>query len=212
MAALAFLLFQFGPKLFGGGKPHGSTAEERKPARAERDAACARADVRRQDAGVPRAADQPRRSRPSLRALAARSIKSTRSRSICRRRRISSSTASCASTFTTAPACQRAKSGTSTATWSIGRVESKDGKSCVFSYRDAKVELTKTVSATGRPYELAVEATIKNLGDQLALSLAHRAQRHLAHGKRREGQHVSAEPERDARRVHAGGRQTASPG
>ena len=42
----------------------------------------------------------------------------------------------------------------------------KSGQSCIFSYRDAKVELTKTVSPTGRPYELAVDATIKNLSDR----------------------------------------------
>ncbi|HYQ31551.1 MAG TPA: membrane protein insertase YidC [Polyangiaceae bacterium] len=45
-------------------------------------------------------------------------------------------------------------------------VESKGGKSCVFTYRDAKVELIKTVSSTGRPYELAVEASVKNLSDR----------------------------------------------
>jgi YidC/Oxa1 family membrane protein insertase len=44
-------------------------------------------------------------------------------------------------------------------------IESHDGKSCVFSYRDSKVELTKTIAATGRPYELTADATIKNLSD-----------------------------------------------
>ncbi len=37
-----------------------------------------------------------------------------------------------------------------------------DGKSCEFSYRDDKVELTKVVSVTSRPYELNVSATITN--------------------------------------------------
>jgi YidC/Oxa1 family membrane protein insertase len=37
-----------------------------------------------------------------------------------------------------------------------------DGKSCEFSYRDEKVELTKTVSVNTRPYELDVTATITN--------------------------------------------------
>jgi YidC/Oxa1 family membrane protein insertase len=46
--------------------------------------------------------------------------------------------------------------------WSVA---SGNGKSCVFTHRDAKVELTKTISSTGRPYELAVESTIKNLAD-----------------------------------------------
>jgi len=39
-------------------------------------------------------------------------------------------------------------------------------KSCEFVYKDAKVEITKTFSSTGRPYELAVETTIKNLADR----------------------------------------------
>lgn len=37
-----------------------------------------------------------------------------------------------------------------------------DGKTCEFSYRDDKVELTKVVSLTSRPYELNVSATITN--------------------------------------------------
>ena len=37
-----------------------------------------------------------------------------------------------------------------------------DGRSCEFSYRDDKVELTKVVSLNARPYELNVSATITN--------------------------------------------------
>ncbi|HVY31112.1 MAG TPA: membrane protein insertase YidC [Polyangiaceae bacterium] len=37
-----------------------------------------------------------------------------------------------------------------------------DGKSCEFSYKDDKVELTKLVKLTPRPYELDVEATVTN--------------------------------------------------
>jgi YidC/Oxa1 family membrane protein insertase len=37
-----------------------------------------------------------------------------------------------------------------------------DGKTCEFSYRDDKVELSKVVSLTSRPYELNVSATITN--------------------------------------------------
>ncbi len=37
-----------------------------------------------------------------------------------------------------------------------------DGKTCEFSYRDDKVELTKVVSLNARPYELNVSATITN--------------------------------------------------
>jgi YidC/Oxa1 family membrane protein insertase len=43
--------------------------------------------------------------------------------------------------------------------WSL--VQS-DGKTCEFSYRDDKVELTKIVSLNARPYELDVSATITN--------------------------------------------------
>ncbi len=43
------------------------------------------------------------------------------------------------------------------------RLESADPKSCTFSYRDAKVQLTKVVRATERPYELEVSHEIKNL-------------------------------------------------
>jgi YidC/Oxa1 family membrane protein insertase len=46
------------------------------------------------------------------------------------------------------------------------KLDHADGKSCTFSYRDAKVELTRTISTTGRPYELAVKATIKNLSNE----------------------------------------------
>jgi YidC/Oxa1 family membrane protein insertase len=38
-----------------------------------------------------------------------------------------------------------------------------DGKTCEFQYRDDKVELTKVVKLTSRPYELDVSATVKNL-------------------------------------------------
>jgi YidC/Oxa1 family membrane protein insertase len=37
-----------------------------------------------------------------------------------------------------------------------------DGKSCEFSYGDDKVELTKQIKLTSRPYELDVTATVKN--------------------------------------------------
>jgi YidC/Oxa1 family membrane protein insertase len=41
-----------------------------------------------------------------------------------------------------------------------------DGKICEFAYQDHKVSLTKVVSVTGRPYELDVKTTIKNLGER----------------------------------------------
>jgi len=43
--------------------------------------------------------------------------------------------------------------------WALAK---SDGKTCEFSYRDDKVELTKIVSLTSRPYELNVSATITN--------------------------------------------------
>jgi YidC/Oxa1 family membrane protein insertase len=42
------------------------------------------------------------------------------------------------------------------------KLESADGKSCVFSYADASVRLGKTLRVTDRPYEIEVEATIEN--------------------------------------------------
>jgi YidC/Oxa1 family membrane protein insertase len=47
--------------------------------------------------------------------------------------------------------------------WTLERAT---GKACEFSYRDRKVELRKTISLTGRPYELSAVGTIKNLGDR----------------------------------------------
>jgi YidC/Oxa1 family membrane protein insertase len=41
-----------------------------------------------------------------------------------------------------------------------------NGKSCEFSYRDGKVALTKTIAATGRPYELRASAKITNVADK----------------------------------------------
>jgi YidC/Oxa1 family membrane protein insertase len=43
------------------------------------------------------------------------------------------------------------------------RIESSDAKSCTFRYSDQKVELTKRIAATSRPYELHAELTVKNL-------------------------------------------------
>jgi YidC/Oxa1 family membrane protein insertase len=43
------------------------------------------------------------------------------------------------------------------------QLDASDGTSCTFSYRDAKVQLTKTVRATEHPYELEVSHQIENL-------------------------------------------------
>jgi YidC/Oxa1 family membrane protein insertase len=39
-----------------------------------------------------------------------------------------------------------------------------DGKSCTFTYEDGSTQLKKTVSLTDKPYELAVELEVKNVG------------------------------------------------
>jgi YidC/Oxa1 family membrane protein insertase len=42
-------------------------------------------------------------------------------------------------------------------------VARSDGKTCEFEYKDDKVEIHRSVRSTGRPYELEVDNTIKNL-------------------------------------------------
>ncbi len=54
-----------------------------------------------------------------------------------------------------------------TPTWTLERA---DGKSCAFSWSDARVKLTKLVAASDRPYELTLTASIENASDQ---KLAH---------------------------------------
>ncbi|APR79573.1 Inner membrane protein translocase component YidC, long form [Minicystis rosea] len=44
------------------------------------------------------------------------------------------------------------------------KLQPGDGKSCVFTFEDATTSLKKTVSLTDRPYELAIELDVKNLG------------------------------------------------
>lgn len=51
------------------------------------------------------------------------------------------------------------------------QITASDSASCTFSYRDAKVQLTKVVRATERPYELEVSDQIENL-DSVARSHA----------------------------------------
>ncbi len=53
--------------------------------------------------------------------------------------------------------------------WQVGHdlidyeLVKSDGRSCEFRYADAEVEITKTISASARPYELEARAVIKNL-------------------------------------------------
>ncbi len=41
-----------------------------------------------------------------------------------------------------------------------------DGKSCTFTYTDASTSITKTITATGSPFELGVSITVENLAAQ----------------------------------------------
>jgi YidC/Oxa1 family membrane protein insertase len=42
------------------------------------------------------------------------------------------------------------------------KLEAQDGKSCTFTYSDANTALTKTISTTGTPYELAIDLKVEN--------------------------------------------------
>jgi YidC/Oxa1 family membrane protein insertase len=165
MAAAAFLLFQFGPKLFGGGKV---TVQ---PLRNE---------SRLVLAANPRAAESfcdiwtPEfRAQLSNRGAAVRHYELLRPKYQTAGKPIDLSTTpdldfnrQLRFDFHNSAGLPVGKE------WNVDgdlldwTVESGTGKSCVFTYRDAKVELKKTLKATGRPYELAVEATIKNVADR----------------------------------------------
>ncbi len=63
------------------------------------------------------------------------------------------------------------------------KLEKSDGKECVFTYADDRVELRKVVRADDRPFELAVEATVKNIAQDKkkhALSVVASAWRYKA--------------------------------
>jgi YidC/Oxa1 family membrane protein insertase len=47
--------------------------------------------------------------------------------------------------------------------WKLAR---QDDKACVFEHKGPDIELTKTISATGKPYELAVELYVKNTASE----------------------------------------------
>ena len=49
--------------------------------------------------------------------------------------------------------------------WKLDSAAAADEKTCTFTYEDALVSVTKTIKATGKPYELDVQTTIKNLAD-----------------------------------------------
>jgi len=163
MAALAFLLFQFGPKLFGGGKsavqPLGGL-ESQQILAAEPRAAEQFCDIRTAEF----------HAQISNRGAAVRHFELLLPKYQSGGKPIDLSTTPDLEFFrqlrfdfdNTAglPAGKEWNVGANLVDWTI---ESKTDKSCVFSYRNDKVELKKTLASTGRPYELAVDATITNL-------------------------------------------------
>ena len=164
MAALAFLLFQFGPKLFGGGKP---TVQPLKNESRLVLSANPRAPEETCDVWTPEF-----RAQLTSRGAAVRHYELLGPKYQIDKKPIDLSTTpdlefnrQLRFDFRNSaglPAGKEWNVDGNLVDWSV----QKDGKSCIFTYKDAKVELTKTVSPTGRPYELAVEATIKNLSDR----------------------------------------------
>ena len=163
MAALAFLFFQFGPKLFGGGK-----SASNQPLRNESRLILGpspRPPEQLCDLWTPEFRAQLTTQGASIRHFELRKPKyqikgspidlsTTPDLEFNRQLRFDFHNSA------GLPAGKEWNVDGNSLDWAL---ESKSPKSCVFSYRDSKVELTKTVSWTGRPYELAVEATIKNL-------------------------------------------------
>lgn len=165
MAAAAFLLFQFGPKLFGGGKP---TLQPLKNESRLMVAATPRAPEAFCDIWTP-----DFRARLSNRGAGVRNFELLRPKYQLRGKPIDLSTTpdleynrQLRFDFRNSAGLPAGKEWNVDGNLVDWTIESSDGKSCVFTHRDAKVELRKTVSSTGRPYELSVEATITNLADR----------------------------------------------
>jgi YidC/Oxa1 family membrane protein insertase len=165
MAALAFALFQFGPKLFGGGTP---TAQPLKNESRLVLNANPRAPEQMCDVWTPEFRAQLTSRGASVRHFELMlpkyqtdkkpiDLSTTPDLEFNRQLRFDFHNSA------GLPAGKEWNVDGNSIDWTV---ESNNGKACVFSYRDAKVELTKTVSTTGRPYELAVSATIKNLSDR----------------------------------------------
>jgi len=164
MAALAFLLFQFGPKLFGGGKP---TLQPLKNESRLVLSSNPRAPEAMCDVTTPEF-----RAQLTNRGAAVRHFQLLQPKYQVDGKPIDLSTTpdldfnrQLRFDFRNSAGLPAGKEWNVDGNLVDWTIDGKDGKSCVFTYRDAKVELTKKVSATGRPYELAVEATIKNLAD-----------------------------------------------
>jgi len=165
MAACAFLLFQFGGKLFGGGK------SSIQPLRAESElvlAAGARPPEQFCDLWSPEfharissqggALKNYQLLKPKYQKNgAAIDLSTTPDQEFRRQLRFD---------FRNDAALPAGKQWNVPADSLDWQIKSSDGKSCVLTFRDANVELTKTIAWTGRPYELSVEATIKNVSAQ----------------------------------------------
>jgi YidC/Oxa1 family membrane protein insertase len=166
MAALAFLLFQFGPKLFGGGK-----SASNQPLRSE---------SRLILGPTPRPPEQlcdlwaPEfRVQLTTQGAAVRHYELLKPKYQIKGHPIDLSTTPDLEfnrqlrfdfhNSAGLPAGKQWNVEGNSLDWTL---EHADGKSCVFSFRNDKVELKKTVSLTGRPYEVAAEATIKNLASE----------------------------------------------
>lgn len=165
MAALAFLLFQFGPKLFGGGQ---SKVQPLLPESRLVLGPTARPPEQFCDLWTPEFRAQLSTQGAGLRHFellkpkyekngAPIDLSTTPDREFYRQLRFDFH-----NTAGLPPGKEWNVDGNSM-DWALTH---SDGKTCIFSYRDAKVELTKTVSSTLRPYELSIEATIKNLSDK----------------------------------------------
>ena len=163
MAALAFLLFQFGPKLFGGGKP------EVQPLGGVESQAILAANPRAEEQFCDiRTAEF--HAQISNRGAAVRHFELLLPKYQTAGKPIDLSTTPDQEFFrqlrfdfdNTAglPPGKEWNVGANLVDW---KLDSSNGQSCVFSFRNEQVELKKTLSATGRPYELAVDATITNL-------------------------------------------------
>ena len=164
MAALAFLLFQFGPKLFGGGKsavqPLGGLESQQilasDPRAPEQFCDIRTAEFHAQLSTRGAAVRHFELLLPKYQTAGKPiDLSSTPDLEFFRQLRFDfDNTAGL-------PPGKEWNVGGNLVDWQIENASG--GKSCVFTYKDDKVELKKTVSATGRPYELAVEASITNL-------------------------------------------------
>ena len=162
MAALAFVLFQFGPKLFGGGKT--SVQHLVNESRAISDSALSQPE-KLCDIWTPEFHAQVGSLGASVKhfelltakySLKGKPMDLSTTPDLPFNRQLQLDFHGGAGL----PAGKQWNVPDDLVAWTL---ESADGKACVFSYKTDQVELRKTLSSTGRPYELTVEASIKNL-------------------------------------------------